>query len=433
MNDIKVTPRQLKGEVNIPPSKSISHRAIISASLSNGRSEISNVAFSDDIIATLEAMKSLGVEVLDIKEETNHTTSTVTINGTDNLRLINNTIDCFESGSTIRFLMPLVTLPGETVTVTGRGRLVERPMETYYDIFDKQNIKYTTTDGKLPVTIEGKLKPGTFEMRGDISSQFITGLLFTLPLLDGDSKIVITTELESKGYVDLTLDMLKKFDIEVENKDYREFTVKGNQKYTAHDYKVEGDYSQVAFWIVAGVLNGEIKCNDLDLDSLQGDKVVLDIVKQMGGDLEAKDDYVIARKSKTKGTVIDASECPDIIPILSVLAAVSEGETRVINGKRLRIKESDRLNSTATIINDMGGNVEELEDGLIIKGVDKLKGGVTIDSYGDHRIAMALGVASSVCEEPIVITNSHVVSKSYPNFWEDFTKIGGKIDEWNMG
>lgn len=432
MSDIKVTPRTLKGEVNIPPSKSISHRAIISASLSNGKSEISNVAFSDDIIATLEAMKSLGVEVLDIKEETSHT-SKVTINGTDNLKLINNTIDCFESGSTIRFLIPLVTLPGEEVTVTGRGRLVERPMETYYDIFDKQNIKYKTTDGKLPVTIEGKLKPEIFEMRGDISSQFITGLLFTLPLLDGDSKIVITTELESKGYVDLTLDMLKKFDVEIENNNYKEFIVKGNQKYSAHDYKVEGDYSQVAFWIIAGVLNGEIKCNDLDLGSLQGDKVVLDIVKEMGGDLEAKDDYVIAKKSKTKGTVIDASECPDIIPILSVLAAVSEGETRVINGKRLRIKESDRLNSTATIINDMGGNVKELEDGLIIKGVEKLKGGVTIDTYGDHRIAMALGVASSVCEEPIVITNSHVVSKSYPNFWEDFTKIGGKINEWNMG
>lgn len=432
MSDIKITPRSFKGQVNIPPSKSISHRAIISASLSNGTSKISNVAFSDDIIATLEAMKSLGVEVLDIEKETEHT-STIVIDGTDDLKLINDTIDCFESGSTIRFLMPLVTLPNKKVTVTGRGRLVERPMDTYYKMFEKQNIEYKTTDGNLPVTIKGRLNPGTFEMKGDISSQFITGLLFTLPLLNGDSKVVITTELESKGYVDLTLDMLKKFDIEVENINYQEFRVKGNQKYSAHDYKVEGDYSQIAFWIVAGVLNGEIKCNNIDLDSLQGDKVVLDIVREMGGDLEAREDYVIAKKSKTKGTIIDASECPDIIPVLSVLASVSEGETRVINGKRLRIKESDRLNSTATIINDMGGDVEELEDGLIIRGVEKLKGGVTIDSYGDHRIAMALGVASTICDEPIIVTNSHVVSKSYPNFWEDFVKVGGKIDEWNMG
>lgn len=432
MSDIKITPRSLKGKVNIPPSKSISHRAIISASLSNGTSKISNVAFSDDIIATLEAMKSLGVQVLDIEKETEHT-STIVIDGTDDLKLINDTIDCFESGSTIRFLMPLVTLPNKKVTVTGRGRLVERPMDTYYKMFEKQNIKYKTTQGNLPVTIEGRLNPGTFEMKGDISSQFITGLLFTLPLLNGDSKVVITTELESKGYVDLTLDMLKKFDIEVENINYQEFRVKGNQKYSAHDYKVEGDYSQIAFWIVAGVLNGEIKCDNIDLNSLQGDKVVLDIVKEMGGDLEAKEDYVIARKSKTRGTTIDASECPDIIPVLSVLASVSEGETRVINGKRLRIKESDRLNSTATIINDMGGDVEELEDGLIIRGVEKLKGGVTIDSYGDHRIAMALGVASTICTKPIIVTNSHVVSKSYPNFWEDFVKVGGKIDEWNMG
>ena len=432
MSDIKVTPRALKGEVKIPPSKSISHRAIISASLSDGVSKISNVAFSEDITATLEAMKSLGVKVLSILEETKDT-STVTIDGTSKLTLLSNTIDCAESGSTIRFLMPLVTLTGSKVTVTGRGRLVERPMETFYDIFDKQGIAYETTNGKLPVTIDGVLKSGTFEMAGDISSQFITGLLFTLPLLDGDSKIVITTELESKGYVDLTLDMLKKFDIEVENHDYREFTVRGNQKFLAHDYKVEGDYSQVAFWIVGAILNGEILCKDLDLDSLQGDKVVLDIVKEMGGHIEELDGAILVKKSKTKGTTIDASECPDIIPVLSVLAAVSEGDTRVINGKRLRIKESDRLNSTATIINALGGNVEELEDGLIIHGVEKLKGGVTLDSYGDHRIAMALGVASAICDEPIVITNSHVVSKSYPNFWEDFAKVGGKIDEWNMG
>lgn len=432
MSDIKITPRPLRGEVKIPPSKSISHRAIISASLSDGISEISNVSFSEDITATLEAMKSLGVKVIDIKDETAHT-STVTIDGTSNLTLLRDTIDCAESGSTIRFLMPLVTLTDQRVTVTGRGRLVERPMETYYEIFDKQEIKYETSKGKLPVTIDGKLKPGTFEMRGDISSQFITGLLFTLPLLDGDSKIIITTELESKGYVDLTLDMLKKFDIEVENKDYREFNVCGRQKYKAHDYKVEGDYSQVAFWIVAAVLNGEILCKDIDLSSLQGDKVVLDIVKDMGGDIEQLEGAVLVKKSKTKGTTIDASECPDIIPVLSVLAAVSQGDTRVINGKRLRIKESDRLNSTATIINSLGGDVEELEDGLLIHGVEKLKGGVTVDSFGDHRIAMALGVASVVCDEPIVITNSHVVSKSYPNFWEDFAKVGGKIDEWNMG
>lgn len=432
MSDIKVTPSPLCGEVKIPPSKSISHRAIISASLSDGVSKVSNVAFSEDITATLEAMKSLGVKVLKVEQETKDT-SKVTIDGTSKLTLLNDTIDCAESGSTIRFLMPLVTLTESKVKVTGRGRLVERPMETYYEIFDKQGIEYQTTNGQLPVTIEGKLKAGTFGMRGDISSQFITGLLFTLPLLDGDSKIIITTELESKGYVDLTLDMLKKFDIEVENNNYKEFKVRGNQKYLAHDYKVEGDYSQVAFWIVGALLNGEILCKDLDLDSLQGDRVVLDIVKEMGGHIEELDGAILVKKSKTKGTIIDASECPDIIPVLSVLAAVSEGETRVINGKRLRIKESDRLNSTATIINMLGGDVEELEDGLVIRGVEKFKGGVTVDSFGDHRIAMALGVASSVCDEPIVITNSHVVSKSYPNFWEDFAKVGGKIDEWNMG
>ncbi|AFS78232.1 3-phosphoshikimate 1-carboxyvinyltransferase AroA [Gottschalkia acidurici 9a] len=433
MKNIKITPSELKGEVNIPPSKSMSHRAIICASLSEGISNIDNVDFSDDIIATLEGMKSLGVEVLGIEKDKEKSTSKVIIKGKDELKVLNDTIDCFESGSTIRFLIPIATLANEKIKVTGRGRLVERPMDTYYKIFEKQNIKYETTDGKIPVTIEGKIKPDTFEMEGNISSQFITGLLFTLPLLNEDSKIVITTELESKGYVDLTIDVLKKFGIEIENKDYKEFYIRGNQKYKARDYKVEGDYSQVAFWIVGGILNGDIKCNGLDLESLQGDKVVLEIVKKMGANIITEGDSVIVKKSKTKGTVIDASECPDIIPILSVLASVSEGETRVINGKRLRIKESDRLNSTATILNELGADVEELEDGLIIRGVEKLKGGVTLDSWGDHRIAMALGIASTICEEPIIITNSHVVAKSYPNFWEDFTEVGGKINEWNMG
>ncbi|KNF09993.1 3-phosphoshikimate 1-carboxyvinyltransferase AroA [Gottschalkia purinilytica] len=433
MNNVKIVPSTLNGEITIPPSKSMSHRAIICASFSEGISEIHNIALSDDIIATLDAMKSIGVEILDIQQDTSTGTNKVIVRGTRNFEVKNEIIDCKESGSTIRFLIPIVTLTNDKITVTGRGRLVERPLDTYYNIFDKQQLKYTNNNGKLPLTLEGKIQSGIFEIEGDVSSQFITGLLFTLPVLDEDSKIIITTELESKGYVDLTIDILQKFGIEIINNNYREFIIKGNQTYKSRDYKVEGDYSQAAFWIVAGTLVGGIKCKDLDISSLQGDKAVIDIVREMGGNISEYEDGIEVKASKTKGVVIDASQCPDIIPVLSVLASLSEGTTKIINGKRLRIKESDRLTSTATELNKLGADIEELEDGLIIKGKDKLKGGVTVDSWNDHRIAMALGIASIKCEESIVITNSNSVTKSYPNFWDDFKKLGGNIDEWSMG
>lgn len=432
MNFVKIYPNNLSGQIKIPPSKSLSHRAIICAGLSHGKCDIDNLIFSDDIKATLEGMRSFGVKVEKIETDSKANTSTITINGEKELDLLNNNIDCKESGSTLRFLIPFAGLLKEKVTFTGRGKLVERPLDTYYRIFDEQNIEYKNDNGKLPLEVKGVLKPGTFKVEGNISSQFITGLMFVLPLLKGDSKIVITTELESKGYVDLTLDILKQFNIEIENNNYKEFYIKGNQKYISRNYRVEGDFSQVAFWIVAGILGSSIKCKDLRTDSLQGDRAILEIVQRMGGDLQVNEDFITINESKTKGTVIDASQCPDIVPVLAVLGALSDGVTRIINAERLRIKESDRLKAIATELNKLGANVKELEDGLIIEGKEKLRGG-TVDSWNDHRIAMALAIASIKCTEPLIITGSEAVRKSYPDFWKDFKSLGGKIDEQYVG
>lgn len=432
MNFVKIYPNNLSGEIKIPPSKSLSHRAIICAGLSDAICDIENLIFSDDIKATLEGMRSFGVKVEKIETDSKSNTSTITINGAKELQLLNNSIECKESGSTLRFLIPFAGLLKEKVTFIGRGKLVERPLDTYYRIFDEQNIEYKNDNGKLPLEVKGILKPGTFKVEGNISSQFITGLMFVLPLLNGDSKIVITTELESKGYVDLTLDILKQFGIKIENNNYKEFYIKGNQKYISKDYRVEGDFSQVAFWIVAGILGSSIKCKDLRTDSLQGDRAILEIVQRMGGNLKVNEDFVTINESKTKGTVIDASQCPDIVPILAVLGAVSNGTTKIINAERLRIKESDRLKAIATELNKIGANVKELEDGLIIEGKTKLSGG-TVDSWNDHRIAMALAIASIKCTEPLIITGSEAVRKSYPDFWKDFISLGGKIDEQYVG
>lgn len=425
MNYVMVKTSNLKGKVSIPSSKSVCHRAVICAGLSEGISNIDNVVFSQDIEATCEAMKSLGVNI-------EKQASSIKIKGTQELEIINNNIDCNESGSTLRFLIPLAATTGKGVTFEGKGNLEERPLGPYYKIFDIQKINYKNIQGKLPLTIEGKLKPSEYEINGSISSQFISGLLFALPLLDGDSKIIVTTELESKPYVDLTIDMLKSFCVHVENNDYKEFIIKGNQKYTSVDYKVEGDFSQAAFWLTAGILGANVVCEGLNMKSLQGDKAILQIIKDMGGEICIEGDNIKAIPSKTKGTIIDASQFPDLVPTLTVLGALSEGTTEIINATRLRIKESDRLSAICLELNKIGADITEKADGLIIRGRKSLKGG-TVHSWNDHRIAMALAVASIKCKEPVIIKDAHCVKKSYPDFWKHFRKLGGNIDEWSMG
>lgn len=380
---------------------------------------------SEDITATCDIMEKLGVKIT-------RYTDKLEIEGSGILELKDTELQCNESGSTLRFLIPVSMLTGEKVTFQGKGKLAQRPLNSYYEIFDAQGIIYTTENGGLPLTVEGKLKPGTYELRGDISSQFVTGLLYALPLLEGDSTIVITTEMESKGYIDLTLDVLKQFGVEIENRNYREFFIRGNQSYNSMNYRVEGDFSQVAFWLAAGVFGGEIQCMDMREASLQGDKVIVDIIKAMGGDVRYEDDILVAKKSKLKGTVIDASQCPDLVPMAAVIGAVSEGTTEIINAARVRIKESDRLKAIATELNKIGANVVEREDSLLIHGVPSLKGGV-VNSWNDHRIVMAMAMASIMCTGDIVIEDSGAVKKSYPHFFEDFKSLGGKIDEWSVG
>lgn len=426
---IKIKPGNLNGTIEIPPSKSYSHRTVIAAALaeSGKKSKIDNLKFSVDITTTTDIMENWGAEIERFE-------SALEIVGNDG-RVVpkDKYVQCNESGSTIRFLIPVGITRENELVFDGKGKLVDRPLDSYYKIFKEQGLKYETTGGKLPLTVNGKLKAGNYEIDGNISSQFITGLLYALPLLEGDSKLIINKNLESKGYVDLTLEILKLAGIEIVNNDYKSFDIKGNQTYKPFNYTVEGDYSQVAFWIVAGIISAnrdnEVKCLHVNKNSLQGDREIIEIVTRMGANLEIFDDYVIVKPSKTKGTIIDISQCPDIGPILTVLAALSEGETRIINGERLRIKESDRITSIKTELNKLGGNVAEEGDSLIIQGVDGFTGGVTVSAWNDHRIAMSLAVASTRCEEEIILEEAESVRKSYPHFWDDFVKMGGEIEK----
>lgn len=424
MDKIIIKPKLLKGNIVVPSSKSLGHRGIIAAALSRGISRVYNIQLSKDIEATMELMKELGA-VVNIEDQNLYIDGRKMFSYEKKLDL-----RCRESGSTLRFLIPLALTKDGDYIFHGEGKLISRPLEPYYEIFEEKDIKYSMEEDGLPLKVSGKLTSGTYKVRGDISSQFITGLLFSLPILEGNSRIQITTKLESKGYIDLTLDILKDFGIEIENNNYKEFSIRGGQKYKSRNYYVEGDYSQGAFFLVAGALGSSIVCYGLNKDSLQGDKVILDILEAMGCNVEESEEGIKVKPSKTKGIEIDASNCPDLVPVLTVLASLSEGETKIVNAKRLRIKECDRLHAITKELNKLGANIIELEDSLIISGVNELKGG-EVDSHNDHRIVMALAIAATRARGNVIINNPSAVEKSYPNFFKDYFKLGGEGDEFN--
>ncbi|MDE6656358.1 MAG: 3-phosphoshikimate 1-carboxyvinyltransferase [Anaeroplasmataceae bacterium] len=417
--NVTIHPKKLKGIVSIPPSKSLSHRAIIAASLSEEESVISNVMFSKDILATLEGMKALGAKI-----EVEGTT--LRIKGSK-VKRISNVIDANESGSTLRFLIPIALVNSDPIEFVGHNHLVNRPLASYFEIFDKIGIKYShPQDAYLPLKASGGLVSGVYEVKGNISSQFITGLLFALPLLDGDSRIKIIGALESKGYVDLTLDILSKFGIRIINNNYEVFSIPGNQSYKGYNYKVEGDYSQTAFFLIAGAMGADIKLKGMNQVSYQGDKKIVDDMKALGGNIQFEENLLYCLPSKTKGATIDFSQSPDLGPALTVLASVSEGTSKFVHVSRLRIKECDRVTCMKEELEKLGAKIEEEPDTMTIHGSSKLHGGI-VDSHNDHRVAMALAMASLKMEEDLTILNAECVSKSYPNFWEVFEALGGDV------
>lgn len=421
MDKITITPCPLSGSVKIPPSKSYAHRAIISAFLSGGDCKIENIKLSDDISATLSCIKALGGEyIYDSKN------LTLSISRKANPLTKKVRLDCLESGSTLRFFIPIALAFGKKFEFLGKGRLLSRPLDPYFKIFDQLGIKYNQTESSL--LINGSLKPGKFVIDGSVSSQFVTGLLFALPLLDGISEIAIVGKLSSKGYIDITLDVLKKFGIKIKNDNYKTFIIEGNQKYKAQNYAVEGDFSQSAFFLVAGALGCDVTVSGLNPDSLQGDKKILDIIKETGAKVEqvANSAFRAVCTPLMHGITVDADEIPDLVPILAVLFAFCKGESRITNASRLRLKESDRLATTCDILKKMGADIEEGEDFLVIKGSQTLKG-AEVSAHNDHRIAMAAAIAACRCEGDVIIIGAEKsVSKSYPDFFEDYNNLGGK-------
>ena len=424
--NIRITPQFLRGTVVTPSSKSIGHRDLICAALAAGESVVDNISVSQDIEATCRILRSFGAAIEEVSSEYPHR-SAYRVRGGLRKQALPFVADAGESGSTLRFLIPAALLSGNTVTFTGHGRLVSRPLDPYYRLFDERGIAYETTKGQLPLTVKGQLEPGNYALPGDVSSQFFTGLLMTLPLLSGDSLVKSTTPLESASYVDMTIDCLRQHGVEIEKEWNGSYHIPGGQAYRSGHYVVEGDYSQAAFWLAAGTLGKAVCCTGLRPDSVQGDKVIVSFIRQMGGPVEGKTELT-ACPSDLEGCVLDVEDCPDLVPILAVLATCGHGVTRIIRAGRVRLKECDRLHAIATELNALGADIEEEPEGLLIHGVGSLHGG-RVSSWNDHRIAMALAIASLRCSEPVVIEGAECVRKSYPEFWQDFASLGGACHE----
>ena len=411
-----ISPAPLCGTVSAPPSKSAGHRSLICAALSDGEVKIENLGESNDMTATINALTALGATI-----QRDGLTATLTPVKHYNKDL---TIDFLESGSTARFLIPVaVALGCENITFCGQGRLPERPFGTIAEVLRKNGV--TCSSDTLPMTVSGQLKPGKFTLPGDISSQYISGLLLALSIIEGESEIHLTTPLQSKDYVLMTINELRVFGAEIEVFEDK-FTIKGKTSLTAIDRTVESDWSQAAFHLVAGAVGGEVTVTGVNLNSLQGDKEIVELLRRFGAEITVDSNSVTAKKSSLKGIKIDASQIPDLVPILAIAASFAEGETVIYNAERLRIKESDRLFETALRLKSFGIDVTETDDGLKIVGGKPI--GANITSANDHRIVMAFSVMAAYSKVVSTIENAEAINKSYPLFFKDFSSLGGECN-----
>lgn len=398
MSSVKISKSKLNGSIHIPPSKSAAHRALICSFLAGG-GNVSPIIDSKDMKATLGVIQSLK----------------------SNESILN----CIESGSTLRFMIPVAASLGRNVTFVGEGSLLPRTIGEYLSILPQHGVRVNSS-GTLPMTINGKLTNGSYEVSGDVSSQYITGLLLALANIDGDSAVILKTPLQSKPYVDMTVKVMSDFGVDVTETDFG-YLVHGGQKFNKMDYVVEGDWSQAAFFLVAGAIGSDVTVTGLDMNSTQGDKAIVDVLKQFGANIVCGNNIVHCNSGNLTGCEIDATDIPDLVPILAVLGAFSSGTTVIKGAQRLRYKESDRIESVITNLKRIGADVTETHDGMIIKGGAKLRAN-HLAGFNDHRIVMAFAIAGLYLDGETIIDDAQSINKSYPSFFEDYNLIGGRAD-----
>lgn len=413
--NMKITPHRLCGSVRIPPSKSAAHRNLICAALSKGESVISPFCTSVDIKATAAALRALGAEITEseigYKTKMGETPEKAEI-------------DFFESGSTARFLMPIAAALGIDATMTGRGRLPERPMKVLCDLLREHGVEVSADN--LPITISGKMTAGVFALPGNISSQYITGIMLAAPLMEGETEIILTTPLQSVGYIDMTISTMARFGITVETTE-KGWRIPAGQSYKPCDTVTEGDWSTAAFFMSAAAIGGDIRISGLDFASRQGDMAALDVFAAFGADITLEDNVLHIKKGDLRGITVNAADIPDMVPAIAATAAFASGKTVIKNAERLRIKESDRIKTTVAALHALGVEAAETADGMEIYG-GGTKGG-KVDGANDHRIVMAFSVAAAYAEGESIVTDAEASSKSYPEFFESFNRLEGIANE----
>lgn len=401
--DIRITPSFLNGNITVPPSKSISHRALICSALAKGESILHNVLDCEDTHATIDALTALGAAV-------EYRSDTIKVRGITR-PAEKAGINCRESGSTLRFMIPIAAALGTEAIFGGSANLPNRPITPYLEELPRHGTKFLSE--KMPYHLTGKLSGGEFPVTGDISSQFITGYMLGLPLTGEKCVIRLTSELQSRSYAEITADVMSTFGIDVEiGADH--FTVPAGSCFQPREYTVEADMSQAAFFLVANAIGGNVIPTNLNRNSVQGDRFIIGYTEQFSA-------------NGGKAIDIDAENIPDLVPVLTVLACFAEGTTHITNCGRLRIKECDRLEAISTELNRLGAHIETGADWMTVHGVNELHGG-ECNTYNDHRIAMSLAVASQRCTGPVIIKGAECVSKSYPDFFKDFRALGGTAD-----
>lgn len=399
---ITILPGPLSGSIAAIPSKSAAHRALICAALAKGDTRIYCPAVSKDIQATADCLAALGASI-------EYSEGCFLVSPIGKVRE-NALLDCGESGSTLRFLLPVVCALGGSARIKMHGRLPQRPLSPLWEELEAHGARLSRAEGDT-ILVSGALESGKYRIRADISSQFISGLLFALPVLAGESSIELLGDIESAGYIEMTTGVMDNFGLRVALRE-RSFHIPAGSCFLSPGHvRVEGDWSNAAFWLAAGELSGGgISVGGLEENSSQGDRAVIDAIARI----------------RCGDAVIDAKDIPDLVPVLSVVAAGSEGVTEFINAGRLRIKESDRIASVCRMLRALGGQCTELPQGLVVQGSGRLRGG-TVDGENDHRIVMSAAVAAVICDEPVTVLGSEAAGKSYPNFFNDYIALGGKI------
>lgn len=420
-----IEPSEPAGTAAAPPSKSMAHRAVLAAALARGVSRIEHLAFSQDIRATLGAAEAMGARVRTGEDETTGA-GWAEVLGRGGFATLLRPVDCGESGSTLRFLIPVLSLSGQQVRFTGRGRLFRRPQSVYQDLFLGQGLLFCHDD--QGITVQGALAPGAYQLPGDVSSQFISGLLFALPLLQRPSSIRVLPPFESRPYVEMTLAALRDFGVTAswseEEPDL--LTLPAPQHYRNRDYTVEGDYSQAAFLAVLGAVRGGITVTGLRPDSLQGDAAILDILTRCGARFTRRGDAVRFEKSELSATAIDLAPCPDLGPILMVLAMFCEGETEIRNAGRLRLKESDRIEAMRQELEKFGASFAVAGDTVTIRGGRPVAPG-PLEGHNDHRVVMALSIAALAAGLAAELHGAEAVAKSWPEFFAVLQSLQARV------